>query len=388
MITFKQFLKENGDEDNHVAEVRPVTKAERHFVKETVALAKLIHEMVKKRKALTIADVEDFADKLQVFSHFGFIEKIIFDIKKILKSHGAMLSSKDHLAKNIDKIKHHSAQLKSAFLDKKFDHADHHSKELKNLIDPADQHVNAPRETASIINRHFHNEPSFFGSAQLLSSLTSEDYQELEMIDVDGPLFTAIDFPFRKLEDDWHYVVYFLSKLKTDSKPIVFTSLPDFRTFTKVAHAGDENFKKLHTLVDTYLHNNDHRLIPQIVELIDLVPTIKAANEKRKNQIRIVYRGLGFGEDEYPTIASIKKEERKRQYVATSESKHAAKNFALQKGHLESDDSRRSGVGYILKYEVSPDAILFDTKIIETVFNESEILIDATKAKLIDTDQV
>ena len=387
MITFKQFLKEDEDE-HYSAPVRLLTKAELHFVKDSVALAKIVHEIVKKRKSLTVEDVEDFVDKLSTFEHFGFVEVIVAKIKKILRTHGSMMDSRQHVKSNIHKIKQHNASLKDAFLKKQFDVAAHHGNELKNIIDTADQHIDAAKETSYIIGSQFHNEPSIFGTTLLLDSLTSEDYQQIEKIDTSKPLYTALDFPFKKLEDDWHYVVYFLKKLQTEDKPIKFTSTYDFRQFAKVANAGDENFKKLHKLIDTYLHNNDTKLIPQIVDLIEKVPTIKAANDKRKTQIKVVYRGLGFGDEQNVSDASIKKEELKRRFVATSESRHAAKNFALQKGHLESEDDRRSETGYILKYEVSPDAILFDTKIIETVYNESEILIDATKAKLIDMDQI
>jgi hypothetical protein len=387
MITFKQFLREDEDE-HHSAPVRLLTPNELQFTKESVALAKLIHEIVKKRKTLTVEDVKEMADKLHVFNHLGFIEKITTNLDKILKSHGKMLNSASHLKANLHHIKSHGAELKKAFLKKDFVKAKHHSGELKNIIDPVDHNIDASNETKHLINREFYNEPSFFGTTKLLDRLMSEDYQEIEKIDTDKPLYTAIDFPFKKLEDDWHYIVYFLKQLKTDDSPISFKSTYDFRKFVKVAHASDENFKKLHDVVDNYLHSNNRDLIPQIVELIELVPTIKKANDKRKAQIKTVYRGLGFGEDEYPTETSILRQEKKRRFVATSESKHAAKNFALQKGHLEGEEDRRSGVGYIIQYSVTPDAILFDTKIIETVFNESEILIDATKAKFIDMEQV
>jgi adenylosuccinate synthase len=120
------------------------------------------------------------------------------------------------------------------------------------------------------------------------------------------------------------------------------------------------------------------------------IPSIKSANDSAKKKIKTVYRGIGIGEDDEgdPSRDQIIAQDRESKYVATSDSRHAAKNFALQKGHLEDSEERRSALGYIIEYRVTPDAILFDTKVIDTVYNESEILIDATKAEVVEIKEV
>lgn len=276
--------------------------------------------------------------------------------------------------------------MKKAFLSTDFKKGKVHRNELNAIITPADRHVDAPHQASSHVKRVFSHEPSFFGSTELLSYLGDSEYRKIAAIDVDQPLYTAVDFPFKKLESDWHYIIYFLLNLSTSNVPKTIAGTSEFRTHIRVALTDNPSFEKLIKLTDQYLHSNTKSLIPEIADLINSIPSIKIANDKRKKTVKTVYRGLGFGEDENITDAQIIRKDKEFRFVATSENSYSAKNFALQKGHL--DKERNSSVGYIITYSVTPDAIMFDTKVIDTIFGESEIVIDATKATIIDIEQV
>lgn len=384
MKTFKQFIKEH-DDTTLAVDVRAVTPHELELIKDSKRLSEIIHAALQIKK-LNIDEIKKLHDDLTQFNEFKFLNKTIKELDTLLNDHGKMMSAPEHIKQNMDQIKHHTNELKKAFLSTDFKKGKVHRNELNAIITPADRHVDAPGQARQHIKNAFTHETSIFGSTLLLHTLGDDEYETIAAIDTNKPLYTAVDFPLKRLETDWHYIVYFLINLTKEDQPKAIDSASDFRTHIKVSLADNPKFERLLKITDHYLHSNDKTLIPEMTELINAIPIIKAANDKRKKSIKIVYRGLGFGEDEYVTHQQIEKEEKRARFVATSDSSHAARNFALQKGHLDSE--RRSGIGYVIKYAVTPTAILFDTKIIDTVFNESEIVIDTTKAKIIDIDQV
>ena len=119
--------------------------------------------------------------------------------------------------------------------------------------------------------------------------------------------------------------------------------------------------------------------------MISKHPAIYEANEKAKRKSKILYRGVGFG-DEYVGETEVINKDKKQQFVATSRSAHAAMNFALMKGHMDAD--RRSEYGYMIQYQVDPSCIILDTSIFMTVYGESEVLIDASKATVHEIERV
>ena len=95
------------------------------------------------------------------------------------------------------------------------------------------------------------------------------------------------------------------------------------------------------------------------------------------------------GEGEYSTkkrIDFILKQEKKNKWVSTSKYDDSAKNFAMQKGHLMG--GRNNEWGLLLTYKVNPNSILLDTEIFGSIFGEAEVLIDTSKAKLVDYEEV
>lgn len=381
--SFKQFMesKELG-----VLRPRPLSPVE---LKKSKAAAQAISDLFtvisKKSAEVTKADILELHKKLQAnASKVKFVKRIAETIQSLIDADEKTGKAGDYILKNHKELKKDLANLKSAFMKKDFKSAAKHTKILNNHFDSIDHHVELPAKAHTILTNRYTASPSFFGSLRLLDIIGYDDYVKINNIDFSKQLFTAIDFPSSK-EDDFDYVLYFLKNLADSPKPVRINSSHEFRIHSKVANASDEKFEKLQQLTDKYLHSNDKALIEPISKLIKAIPSINAANEKAKRKTKVVYRGLGFSSKDAISIKAMIENDRKQRYVATSDSKYAAKNFALQKGHLEHEDMRRSDYGIILVYKVTPEAILFDTKVVDTAYNESEILIDATKAEVIET---
>lgn len=369
--TFKLFMesKEIG-----VVRPRPLSGIELKKAKESAKVAEILHAFMA--GSPDIDDVYQLLKDLKPFAKLKFLAPFIDEIEDYAHHHEVMKSSGKYVLNNQEKFKMHAQQMKAAFL--KGDHTRSKRDEFSKDLTRVNKHIVAGAKAKTLAKQKFTNTATFFGTTRLLANLGDEEYNKIKAIDFSKPLFTTTDFPVAK-EHDFDYVVYFLTHLSDSPKPIRVASEHDFRQHSRVHHVNNGQFDKLLKVTERYLSSNDHELIPKILALMNAVPEVKAANAKSKKNIKVVYRGLGFGED-YPSEEEIIDEEHKRKYVATSESKHAAKNFALQKGHLEDSSMRRSSHGVIIVYEVTPEAILFDTKVIDTVFNETEILIDATKA--------
>lgn len=380
-MRFKQYLYEEG-QAHSFAELRPVTDDERALIKKCQELSRVIHDFLLKGKKIDAEDVKKFVVELGHFPDFKFLKHTIDELKKFLDAHEDMGKRAPHIAANIDKIKSSYGEMKKNFLAGTHKNAADHKESLAKILSKHDANIEIDRHASNHVSNRFTNAASIFGTTRFMERLDLDHYKEIHRIDTNGPLFTMYDFPVKMLKTDWDHIVYFLTQLKTEGGHVSFQYEGDFRKYMGAKNAGNEAYQKLAALMDKYLHSNDKDLIPEILEMIDKIPEIKAANEKRKKAITHVWRGVpgDFTEQE------LVDHDRQSKYVATSESLRAAKNFALQKGHLESE--RRSEVGYLIKYEVKPEAILFDTKIIATVFNESEVLIDATKALVTEIKEV
>lgn len=212
-----------------------------------------------------------------------------------------------------------------------------------------------------------------------------EDYDQKQILDMNPsiPLWTYLNIPNDKI-NDYEYMVWWIMKLRTDDNPVEITK-QEFPKYLEFADLGPK-YTELKKMLSIYLHNNDKKLIPHIVENINYIPLIRNFNNIRKKEISTVYRGIP--NDRGFSIKQLIQIDRNNKYVATSSHRNSARNFALQKGHLENDDSRRSLDGIILVYEVTEEAIFFDTSIFGGLFNEAEIVIDATKATFTDSIHV
>lgn len=371
-------------EDEDLGSYKPwrITSKELDLVKSVQQVCKLIHAALGQTH--DIDSVKKLIIDLESFHELKFLVEPLRSLKEIKTAYEKMVSAKGHLSKNIETLKASTAALKKAIMMADKTSATHHEK-LSTLVNLLDGHVDLPTKTKYELEFNFTAKPSIFGTTLLLDMLGHEHYEQIIKLDTSKPLYTILNFPFAKI-NDLHYVIFFMLNLTESDETRSFKYNSEFRKFNKVANVGNEAFEKLAKLADEYLHDNDKALIPKILELLKSVPKIHEANEKRKSKIKLVYRGVGFGEGEMIDTDDVIEQDRKTKYVATSSSKRVAKNFALQKGHLEQD--RRSDFGYLITYEVTPSAIVLDTQVLDTVYGESEILIDATKAVVKEVEEV
>lgn len=221
--------------------------------------------------------------------------------------------------------------------------------------------------------------PLFFISNRFLEVFEQAEIEEVINMDLNTRRYSYLPLPKEK-QSNFEYIAYYMLRLRNNDSPVTITG-SDVRKYLDMAYSGSD-YEQLITMVQNYLHNNDKTLIPKILTEIEKYPEIRALNDQAKQEIKLVYRGVG-GEPSSTKVLAI---DRKNRFVATSTSKRAATNFALQIGHLESKDSRRVEDAALITYTVGPDAVLLDTTIFGGVFGEGEVLIDATKAGVEDVE--
>jgi hypothetical protein len=387
VITFKEFLFES--KELGVDAVRPLSAVEKKRAQAAAVVFTKAHELLElNKRSFTMEHVQEFRKVLEQYGKpFKFAQRMMADIDEMLGVHQKMVKSGEHLKTHMPAIKHHSGNLKAAFLSGDKEAMRKHKAELDKRLDDVDHNIDVAGNVQRRLERTFSESPSIFGTTRLLKNIGDTEYRHVKALNFDDQLYTTNDFPHGKT-DEFDYVLHFLLQLNSSPKPRRVTDAGEFRISNKVRYANDGKFERLMKLTDQYLHSNDKELIPEIKALIDSVPEIKRANDKAKLKIKTVYRGIAIGENQSSSSVAIERQERKQRYVATSDSRHAAKNFALQKGHLESDENRRSELGVIITYSVTPAAILFDTRVVDTAYNESEILIDATKATIENIEEI
>ena len=206
-----------------------------------------------------------------------------------------------------------------------------------------------------------------------------EQIEAVMNLDLNEYRYSYLPLPPDK-QGDFQYLGYYMLKLRNNQEPVSITG-KEAKKYFDLAFDGSK-YRELVTDITNYLHNNNKELIPKIVAGIQEFPEIAELNEKAKQGVTRVYRGVG-GE---PSITKILRQDRESRYVATSTSHSVAENFALQRGHLEDRNLRRVEDAVIITYTVGPASILFDTTIFGGLFGEGEVLIDVSKAAVEETE--
>lgn len=221
----------------------------------------------------------------------------------------------------------------------------------------------------------------FGGRPSLVPSFDKEDLEDFKNMNLDGTLYTHLNFPSDKLVN-FENMLYFLQSLSEDPKPIRLNK-SKIKGFADFLNSEKVEYAEFIANIDSYLYNNNRKLIDKILSDIKKYPELVKANNKLKNKYKLLYRGVGYYESEAPddlSKESVVETDKKQRYVATSPSEYVARSFAEMRGHLES--IRRSNIGYLITYEVDADSVILDTSIFGSPYGEDEILIDATKARV------
>lgn len=384
IFRFSDFVNESK-EDKQV-HPRPLNVIEKYHVKMLVDFLEVVYEYTgnKGYKEKNEKEYNEFKDKLQAFKNLPFAKEMVERTKEIDKK----LSTRDEANKGIGTVKAKAFETSDKIIEllKKGDLEGAYklNATLKTALDEIAKGSISTGETVSLPN-HYRKQSSFFGSDDFLSDFDEGDLKKLSQLDYSKELYTYMNFPQKKL-DDFKYLAYFAMNLK-DSPKAVRLSGDSFRKWHEMLHLGDAKYNVLIQKVQDYLYSNKKDLIPAILQEMKKFPELEKANEKRKREIKTVYRGLGFhyrGEDDEQefTTEEVIENDKKNRYVATSLSFNAARNFEYMKGHLEG--GRNSDYGFMIQYEVGPESILLDTSIFGGAYGgvESEVLIDTTKAKV------
>lgn len=222
----------------------------------------------------------------------------------------------------------------------------------------------------------------------LLSNLDQAMIDKISKIDVASSPYTYI---FPKMNPDGslylgtgvneiELLVYIIQSLKTTPKPVRLTPM-DYEIFRRIM---SPHFNELRNLVQSYIFSNDKSVIEKIKKL--MTSEDREAMLSSIQFIKTVYRGIGWDEGSY-TNDEIRKSELKTRYVSTTPKISTADRFSRGVGHLERGSVNRIHRA-ILTYDISnKNAVVLSTAIFGEAFNESDILIDTTIAKLVEIER-
>ncbi len=369
---------------------RLITDDERYLAEGFQELIKITMESAvfaknTKSSSASIADYKKLRKSIKRFQNYPFITNINSTIakmdKQIIDTYKGKIGSKSKTSELVTKTN----ELEAMFRSGDVTNAGQLTTDVLEMSKVlAKGQANPSSNLENFRNPYFIENPLFFGRNGLLTQFTTEDMEALLEKDLSIFCYTYMPLPESRTVD-YEFIVHWIQELKENGGDVEI-SANEYAKYAQFAYSPHE-FDALKNMVDRYLSNNEKYLIPQIIEGINKIPDLKKTNDDCKQHITTVYRGISYDRDE-TEFKDIVPMDRKQQYVATSLNFRAAKRFAYQIGHLESEDSRRSDRAVIITYKVSPEAIIMDTRIFGGKFGESEILIDATKAKVDDIQTV
>jgi hypothetical protein len=355
---------------------RPINSMERELLKKFQELVLIVYEFDGGR----LDNFEDFESRVSDYLRFPFARTISNFVNKVrsYKSERDKIKDVDSIIERHDKtLDQAMRQFRDGKMDKKL---------LSELAELNAKLAKSTRTSDQVAKELFYNPyklssmRGFFGGRKtLVGAFDKDDLDDFKKLDLDEPLYTYLNFPRKKMED-FESILYFVKELTDDPKPRRIEK-SKVKTFADYLNDGSEEYAKFVANVDSYLYNNNKKLIEDVLDGIKKYPELYKANEKSKNKITNVFRGVGFyREDNPPNKEELIKNERDLKYVATSTSESVARRFAEMRGHLERE--RRSHVGYIIEYEVDSESVVLDATIFDSPYGEGEILIDASKAKV------
>lgn len=365
----------------------PINKLTKHHLEQFQELCRVVLRLIKSDNALTGENVADALSALNKFDDLPFVKNATEKLEAALKKFNsgqdtqARRSSPDHKAKR----KQAADDFEAALLGGNFNEADSLADVLGELFSGGDDlGVNVDSETKDIMKYAFTKGMSFMGSSDsddVIDTIDASTYKEASEVDLDTHYYSYTDFP-RAMLNSPDYMMAFILNLTTDRNPKRINALGNLRVHNKMAKANSESYQKLLGLVDRYLVSNRKELIPNIMAELEKHPELVRANNQAKRKISKVYRGIPDF-DGSMTSHEVLQADRDAKIVATSTSRHSAMNFAKAKGHMETDS--RAETGWLIEYDAE-NAIVLVTTILGTVYGEEEVLIDTTKAGVIDIE--
>jgi|WetSurMetagenome_2_1015567.scaffolds.fasta_scaffold32745_4 hypothetical protein len=368
--------------------VKEISPQEKTIIENFVSMLKITYNFFKKGKDYTrdIKEYEQYKRDVSPYLKEPWAGPVRKRIEQINKELTRINIAKKTAPRHLESLSKDIKKLETMFHKKDFGGGAAFSRNLNRKLNSLNTFNKSPeKELAGYRNPLYKADPIIFEPSGLIRSFEYDEMETLINKDYNSYKYSYLNFPTAKLKD-FEWLVYFIQKLQNTSKKVEL-SYGLYNKWIDFLYINNEDFSKLKNIVDNYLHSGDKKLIPDILNQLKNYPELNKTNEKLKKQHKMLYRGIGgYNEKDEPTEKEIKAAELKSKYVATTTSKHVAMSFAKMIGHLES--GRRSDWGYIIWYSVTPAAIILDTAIFGSIYGESEVLIDVTKATIREIESI
>jgi hypothetical protein len=224
----------------------------------------------------------------------------------------------------------------------------------------------------------------------LMSVLDKETIEDVAKIDIGSLPYTYI---FPKLNSDGslyigtntneiQILITIIKSLKSSPKPVRLNPT-EYEVFKRIM---SPHFNELRNLIQNYIFSNNKSIVDKIKSL--MTPEDREAMINSIQSVKKVYRGIGWN-GQYRTEKNIREDEIKSKYVSTTPNLSVANRFTRGAGHLENDSVNRNEHRAILTYDISnKNSVILSTTIFGEAFDETDILIDATVAKLIEVERL
>jgi len=367
-----------------IVPVRLITEHERCFAEvfqEILGLTLKAFPGAKGRDTNLLA-YKELKKQLKRFHNYPFVKVITQRTSEWDRELIDVFQSKRGIPNKQKNLTQKTDQLVQLFMNNNFNAAFSLAKEVQGIIHGVEKFSLNPNELLKTKKNPLYIEnPLFFGRNGLLPQFEKHDQEEVLSKNFDEFKYTFLPLPDEKV-NDFEFIVYWIQSLKSKDQPVELNP-HEFKYYNEFVY-GSELFEELKKKVDSYLHSNLKSLIPEILSLIKKIPDLNQTNEELKHEIHTLYRGVPLEADS--TFDQVQTHEQEQKIVACSKSRNVAKRFAFQIGHLESEDSRRSEEAVIIKYNITPEAILLDTSVLGGVYSEEEVLIDTSKVNFDDVE--
>jgi hypothetical protein len=320
---------------------------------------------------------------LEPFRRYKFAKEFLKEIEEYLSS----INVEEKSIHNFPSLNKFILKFKEGKIDEIFD-------DVSAIRSHAETYISNLRKKAKMFYKgsKIIKRSTPFTRMGIFDEFTKEDLSEVSSKDLSKFCYSYI---FPKLDSKGNleipshtstleFYFYIIKKLKDTPKPIRLDTY-SFEIYKRIL---DSKFEELRSLVMNYMKTNDKSEIEKIKALI--TPDIRKSMLKVLRGKKQVYRGIGFFEEDREDITeeSIKEMEKKIRYVSTSPNYSMAMRFAKGQTQFDSSEVTRN-LSYILTYDISSkDSVILDTSIFGQVFNETDVLIDVEKAKLISIDKL
>lgn len=342
------------------------------------------------------------------FANYPFAQDVIAWLKEYEHHMTTIIQSKRTMNHTISQLHSLTDQMHAAMKSKDLDQYKILGRQLKHYNE---QYVMAKKDLnkeSDIRNPFYKKSNWLFTLRGLLKNFDETSIKHIIALDMDKIWYTYLSIPDSKI-DDWEFIAYFALHMKPSAEPVKLTEY-EFQMYQHFAYNGPD-FEELTKNLTDYMRTNSAASMLKVLELMKKFPGLIDENNEKKKHIKEVYRGVNldtddddheyeedtndFDEDEedsgrerFPlrddlddkTKKRIIKKDRAREYVATSEWKNAAKNFALQKGHMTADRGNKAGA--VIAYDVAPKDIILVVDIFGSKWGESEVIINPRTAKV------